>query len=121
MAANLNALRDISKISVKHDRKADQFCVRLKEGADQWVAEWIPDEFFIMRDAQTAEIVGYLIEDFERVFLRKHPELLAAWQDSHSIWTPWRGWSDSVQTGVKQIVVGFLVKRSSSQMPLVAG
>jgi len=39
-------------------------------------------EFWIRVDPSTGEIVGLEIEDFESVFLKKHPELQRTWQEA---------------------------------------
>ena len=38
-------------------------------------------EMWLRVDVRTREVVGLEIEDFEAVFLKKHPEVAQAWQD----------------------------------------
>jgi uncharacterized protein YuzE len=41
----------------------------------------INGELWLRIDVESGEVVGVEIEDFESVFLKKHPELARAWQD----------------------------------------
>ena len=39
-------------------------------------------EIWVRVDIETGEIVGLEIDDFEKVFLKKHPDLASAWKDT---------------------------------------
>ncbi|MBE0431328.1 MAG: DUF2283 domain-containing protein [Dehalococcoidia bacterium] len=38
-------------------------------------------EIWVRFDPETGEIVGFEIEDFEAIFLKKHPEVAQAWKE----------------------------------------
>lgn len=42
-------------------------------------------EIWVRIDPVTGEIVGLEIDDFESVFLKKHPDLAKAWQEAKSL------------------------------------
>ena len=42
-------------------------------------------EVWIRFDPETSEIVGVEIEDFETIFLKKHPELAQAWAEAKPV------------------------------------
>ena len=74
----LNNTLDLEQFDIDYERRTDTFYFRLLAVVD-WVAEDVNGEFFLLRDVETKRPVGFLVEDFERVFLKNHPELEHAW------------------------------------------
>ena len=111
----LSESMDLSKLDIEYDRQSDVFYFRLSAVHD-WVAEDFNGEFFVLRDVETGNVVGFLVEDFEKVFLRKHPELENAWREGRA---PWRRWSRELQEGVDRLFVGFFTRQASSQLRLL--
>jgi uncharacterized protein YuzE len=42
----------------------------------------VEGELWVRFDTETGEIVGFEIEDFEAIFLKKHPEIAQAWAEA---------------------------------------
>lgn len=69
------------------------------------IARHAHEELWLLRDVETGEVRGFFIEDFETVFLKRHPELAAAWREYRY---PWRRLSRTVREGFMQILLGWL-------------
>jgi hypothetical protein len=103
---------DPARLQISYDKKADIFCFRDSDAQD-WVANDCDGEFFVLTDPKNGDVIGILVEDFERIFLKKHPELLSAWTQAHA--RPWGKWSRSVQNGLTRVFIGFFDRRFPQQ------
>ena len=69
-----------------YDKATDTFCIlhRKPQAAISIDVQGI----WVRMNASTGSVVGLEIEDFEKVFLAKQPELANAWKQLHSRRTP---------------------------------
>lgn len=58
----------------------DTFFLRQKEPQPATSFDW-DGELWIRYNPQTGEIVGIEIENFEQIFIKKHPEIAKVWKD----------------------------------------
>lgn len=65
------------QFDVHYDEKADILLIQSKERRPS-VSVDCDGEYWVRVDPQTGEILGLEIEDFKRVFLKKHREILKA-------------------------------------------
>ncbi len=69
-----------SFIPVYHEDE-DTFFLRPEKAHPATSVDW-DGEFWIRVDPENGEVVGLEVEDFEAVFLKKHPELAIAWKEA---------------------------------------
>ncbi|MBA7688937.1 hypothetical protein ES703_97426 [subsurface metagenome] len=69
-----------SFIPVYHEDE-DAFFLRPEKPHPATSVDW-NGEIWIRVDLKNGEVVGLEIEDFETVFLKKHPELAIAWKEA---------------------------------------
>jgi len=72
---------DPARFVLDYDKKADIMYVRLPEARPATTID-LNDEVWLRVDLETGEIVGFEIDDFELVFLKKHPEIAAPWHET---------------------------------------
>jgi hypothetical protein len=65
---------NILKFKAEYNEKRDIFIVYSEEERDA-ISIDCKGEFWVRIDPQNGEILGLEIEDFKRVFLKKHPEI----------------------------------------------
>jgi hypothetical protein len=66
--------------------------------------EHVEDEVWIIRNLKTGRPIGIMIEDFERVFLKRHPDIALMWMESRQ---PWRKWSREVRESFNRVLAGW--------------
>jgi uncharacterized protein YuzE len=71
---------DPTRFIMDYDKNADIMYVRLPQARPATSID-LDEEVWLRVDPVTGEIVGFEIDDFELVFLRKHPELAAPWHE----------------------------------------
>ncbi len=71
---NWNTWDNILKFKVEFNNKRDLF-IAYSEDERNAVSVDCDGEFWIRIDPENGEILGLEIEDFKRVFLKKHPEI----------------------------------------------
>lgn len=69
---------DPARFVVQYDKKADILYAHTPKPRRATSID-IDEEVWINVDLETGEIVGIQIDDFELVFLKKHPEVAAVW------------------------------------------
>lgn len=74
---------DPAKMVLDYDRKSDILHIRPPKARPATSFD-IDDEVWIRIDLETGEVVGIEIDDFELVFLKKHPEVAAVWPGAKS-------------------------------------
>ncbi len=68
-----------SGLTIYHDDE-DTFFLRPQKPRPATSFDW-GGELWIRFDPQTGEIVGIEIENFEQIFIKKHPEIAKIWKD----------------------------------------
>jgi hypothetical protein len=77
----LNQLSKMTNIECAYYRKEDTLYIR--SGAPRpAVSLDLDGEIWLRFDPDTGDIVGLEIDDFESIFLKKHPEISKAWQQA---------------------------------------
>ena len=92
---------------VEFDSDTDMLYVRLfARAADEPATTTVhsEDEVWIIREVETGRPVGIMIEDFEDVFLKRHPDIALPWMESRQ---PWRKWSRRFREGFNRVLVGW--------------
>jgi hypothetical protein len=92
---------------VEFDSDTDMLYVRLfARTADEPATTTVhsEDEVWIIREVETGRPVGIMIEDFEGVFLKRHPDIALPWMESRQ---PWRKWSRRFREGFNRVLVGW--------------
>jgi len=74
-------MNNIKSFTPVYHKDEDTFFLRPKKPCPATSVDW-EGEFWLRVDPESGEIVGLEIEDFETVFLKKHPELASAWKEA---------------------------------------
>jgi hypothetical protein len=114
MAAIAKELSELTDVLVRYDRGSDTFIVRLS-AVSGWVADDVNGEYFVLRNPETGDVVGFLVEDFRRVFLKRHPDIAKTWNEAHA---PWRLRSAGRKQDVNRELVELLASEASSQLAM---
>lgn len=64
-----------------YDAETDTLFFRISDRPA--VARHLDEEMWLLVDAENEHTLGIFVEDFERVFLKRHPELALAWKNAH--------------------------------------
>ena len=78
---DLNTLSNIKDFGIIYHKDTDTLFFRGAEHRPAASIDW-DGEIWIRIDPISGEVVGIEIEDFESVFLKKHPEIAVAWYES---------------------------------------
>lgn len=78
---NLKTLDNIKTFEAVYDEDNDVFYARPAVPRPATSLDW-EGEIWVRIDPETGEVVGLEIDDFESVFLKKHPELAQAWEEA---------------------------------------
>lgn len=89
---------------VEYDHVIDTLFLRLSDAPA--MASHVVDEMWVLKDPQTNEFRGIFVEDFERVFLKRHPELELAWRQANPPLV--HRWSTSMWEAFTRVFVGWL-------------
>ncbi len=97
-----------SFIPVYHEDE-DTFFLRPEEAHPATSVDWC-GEFWIRVDPENGEVVGVEVEDFEAVFLKKHPELAIAWKEAKPLCCRKRShkYEETTLEGFLRIILEFL-------------
>ncbi len=76
---DFGTIENIKNLLPSYDKKYDTFCVLPLNPVSAVSVDW--DGEFWVRVRSNGEIVGIEVENFERVFLVKHPEVAAIWKE----------------------------------------
>lgn len=77
---DLKTIENLKTFEIVYDDNEDVFFARPSIPRPATSLDW-EGEIWVRVDPNTGEIVGLEIEDFETVFLKKHPALAKAWQE----------------------------------------
>jgi len=78
---DLKTLSNIKDFGIVYHKDIDTLFFRGAERRPAASIDW-NGEIWIRIDPISGEVVGMEIEDFEAVFLKKHPEIAVAWYES---------------------------------------
>jgi uncharacterized protein YuzE len=79
----LGSLKNIKNFIPLYDPKRDVFFIRSEKAKPATSFDW-EGELWIRMDPISGEIVGLEIENFESIFLKKHPEVAMVWKQAKS-------------------------------------
>jgi hypothetical protein len=77
---NFDSFRTVVNFTPVYHGEEDTFLLRPKEPSPAVSFDW-NGEVWLRLNPNNGEIVGFEIDDFESVFLKKHPELASAWKE----------------------------------------
>ncbi len=75
---DMSTLSNVKDFGLRYQEKEDTLFIRPDKPRPAVSFDW-NGEFWLRFDPKTGEIVGIEINDFESVFLKKHPELAQLW------------------------------------------
>ncbi len=76
-----DTMNNIKSFTSVYHEDEDTFFLRPEKPRPATSVDW-DGEFWLRVDLESGEVVGFEIEDFETVFLKKHPELASAWKEA---------------------------------------
>src|SRR4030042_4280985 len=76
---DLSTLDNIKHFKMIYHEREDALFIRPDKARPATSVDW-NGEIWIRVDPNNGEIVGFEIDDFEAVFLKKHPELAKGWE-----------------------------------------
>ncbi|MBN1813447.1 MAG: hypothetical protein JXA14_16540 [Anaerolineae bacterium] len=71
--------QDPLKATMTYDRQLDTLYIKLDVFGGLHVAHYLCDGVYALFDPETTEIVGFQVEGWRRVFLRRHRDLRWRW------------------------------------------
>ncbi|GAI10756.1 unnamed protein product [marine sediment metagenome] len=74
-------MNNIKSFTPVYHKDEDTFFLGPEKPRPATSVDW-DGEFWLRVDPESGEVVGLEIEDFETVFLKKHPELASAWKEA---------------------------------------
>jgi hypothetical protein len=77
---NLNTIENVKDFILIYHSDDDTLFARPEPARPATSLDW-DGELWVRVDPETGEILGLEIDDFETVFLKKHPDLAQAWQE----------------------------------------
>jgi hypothetical protein len=80
---NFNTLKDLATCIPVYHTGQDTFFIRPEKPLPATSFDW-DGELWLRVNAQTGDIVGLEIDNFESVFLKKHPEVAKVWKEAKS-------------------------------------
>jgi len=72
--------QDPTRVVIIYDRKLDTLFIRLDAFGGLHVAYYVADGVNALFDPGTYEVVGFMVEDWRRLFLKVHPGLRWVWR-----------------------------------------
>jgi hypothetical protein len=76
---DLNSVKDLKNLKCIYHKKEDTLFIRPEKPLPATSVDW-EGELWIRVDINTGKIVGLEIDDFESIFLKKHPEIAKVWE-----------------------------------------
>lgn len=80
---DFSTINNILKFQMLYDEERDVLFLRPDTPRPATSVDW-NGEIWLRVDIESGEVVGLEIDDFERFFLRKHPEIAAAWEQERA-------------------------------------
>jgi uncharacterized protein YuzE len=101
---DMATISNLKAFTPKYDAKRDVFFLRPSTPRPATSFD-CDGELWLRVDVNTGEIVGIEIEDFEAVFLKRHPEVAQAWAECKRLV---RSQPDRIRESFLVILAGFL-------------
>jgi uncharacterized protein YuzE len=71
-----------------YDAELDTLFVYFNDGPLPGVYDYVGGEVWVLYDPETLQVIGFQVENFEAVFLRKYAEVALLWQASQAAPSP---------------------------------
>jgi uncharacterized protein YuzE len=110
---DLNSIKELRDLRCVYHRKEDTLFIRPEVPSPAISVDW-EGEIWIRVDVNTGKIVGLEIEDFESIFLKKHPEIAKAWEVQKSSVKIIKKKSDNFSEAFYRILYNFLMSLFST-------
>lgn len=95
------------QLHIDYDRQLDTLFLFLGNGpAPECVARYLRDGVYALFDPGTMQVVGFQVEDWQTLFLKREPALMATWKKSKWFAQPPARPVD-VRRGVYRFIVPF--------------
>jgi hypothetical protein len=104
------------QVHESYDAETDTLFIRLNDKPT--TAKHLDEEIWLLVDPETQEPYGFFVEDLQRVFLKRHPELQVAWSKAHPPVT--RRVSQAVQDAFVRVLLGWLVQNNKELTPTLS-
>ena len=76
---NFESMKDFASLIPSYDKKFDTFFISPSERTPAVSVDWNGE--FWLRVTENGDVIGLEVENFESVFLAKHPEMRLLWKD----------------------------------------
>jgi uncharacterized protein YuzE len=100
----LDALPPPDLWSVKYERRSDTLHIQTTPPRAALSVD-VDGELWVRVDPANGEVVGFEIEDFERAFLVRHPDIAASWRQARrksGQSAEWRDWLETFLTFIRR-------------------
>ena len=77
---DLNSIKELKDLKCIYHKNEDTLFIRPEKPAPATSVDW-EGEIWVRVDMKSGKIVGFEIDDFESIFLKKHPEIAKAWEE----------------------------------------
>ncbi len=71
--------QDPNQANMHYDKKLDTLFIDLRPPSGPRSTYYVADGVNVVYDPQTQEVVGFRVEDWRRLFLRRNPDLRLSW------------------------------------------
>lgn len=104
-----DTMDNIKSFTPVYHEDEDTFFLRPEKPCPATSIDW-GGEFWIRVNPENGRVVGIEIEDFESVFLKKHPELASAWKEAKPLCQRKRshGYEETTWDAFLRIIFEFL-------------
>jgi len=104
-----DTMNNIESFTPMYHEDEDTFSLHPEKPRPATSVDW-DGEFWIRVDPENGEVVGLEIEDFETVFLKKHPDLASAWEEVKPLCHRKRlhGYEETIWDAFLRIILEFL-------------
>ena len=104
-----DTMNNIKSFTPVYHEDEDTFFLHPEKPRPATSVDW-GGEFWVRVDPENGEVVGLEIEDFETVFLKKHPDLASAWEEVKPLCRRKRsrGYEETTWDAFLRIILEFL-------------
>lgn len=104
------------QVQENYDAETDTLFIRISDKPA--TAKYLAEEIWLLVDPETQQPYGFFIEDLQRVFLKRHPELQVAWSKAHPSIT--RRVSRAMEDAFVRVLLGWLVRNNKELAPTLS-